>query len=192
MPLLAGELENEVPDLDIYGSEKKLLDYAYQDMETCLTEKMNDPTLDNIQEALNDEAYEDEIKSFLKVWTIQWLKKWRERVTFSQKTPQFSLEHLKAKKKAIKILNQMKDGKELKKMVVQRLINNGEVCMIELIAENLIIEEIATRLIMNKGQTPTNNSLLDQWSIFQQVSPRIKSLVKRKTPIIHLKLMAHV
>ena len=26
MPLLAGELENEIPNLDIYGSEKKLLD----------------------------------------------------------------------------------------------------------------------------------------------------------------------
>ena len=192
MPLLAGELENEIPDLDIYGSERKLLDYAFHDLETCLTAKMSDSTEADIENALNDEAYEDEVRSFLKVWTKQWLEKWRERVTFCQKIPQFSFEHLKAKKKAVKISKRIKNGNELKKMIVQRLINNGEVCMTELIAENMIIEEITSRLIMNKGRVPVDKTLLDQWSIFQQVSPRVKSLAKRKTPIIHLKLMTEV
>ena len=77
-------------------------------------------------------------------------------------------------------------------MVVQRLINNGEVCMAELIAENLIIEEITSRLRMNKGQASADKTLLDPWSIFQQVAPRVKTLTKRKTPIIHLKLMTDV
>ena len=36
MPWLARELEKEIPDLDIHGSEKKLLDFAYQDLETCI------------------------------------------------------------------------------------------------------------------------------------------------------------
>ena len=192
MPLLAGELENEIPDLDIHGSERKLLDFAYQDFETCLTENLNDTDLIDIEEALNDDARQDEIKSFLKIWTTQWLGKWRERVTFCQKMPQFSLEHLKAKKKAAKMFKRMENGQELKNMVVQRLINKGEVCMAELIAENLIIEEIASRLRMNKGKKVDEKTILDPWSILQEISPRVKSLTQRKTPIIHLKLLTDI
>lgn len=191
VPLLAGELENEIPDLDIYGSEKKLLDFAYKDLEICLIQKMNGIYFSEIEKALNDVAYENEIKSFLKIWTKNWLEKWRERVTFCQKIHQFSPEHIKTKKKALSIFKQMKNGKDLKKLVVKRLINNGEICMTEMIAENLIIEEITSRLITNKGKNPTKN-MLDQWSIFQQIAPRVTKLVKRKTPIIHLKLTTDV
>ena len=86
----------------------------------------------------------------------------------------------------------MKEGQELKKMVMQKLINEGEVCMAELIAENLIIEEIAYRLNINGGKTPTDKSTLEPWHILQQVLPRVKRLRTRKTPLIHLKLMMDV
>jgi hypothetical protein len=191
MPWLARELEKEIPDLDIYGSEKRLLDFAYQDLETSLTEKMNTANFVDI-EALNDETHQEEIKAFLKIWTKPWLGKWRERVTFCQRMPQFSLEHLKTKKKAVKIFEHMENGQELKQMVVQRLINHGEVCMPELIAENLIIEEIAFRLKMNGGKISKDKTVFDSWSVLQEVSPRVKSLAERKAPLIHLKLMTDV
>ena len=54
IPLLAGELENEIPNLDIHGSEKKLLDFAYRDLETCLIEKMNDVNSSEINKILNE------------------------------------------------------------------------------------------------------------------------------------------
>ena len=192
MPWLARELEKEIPDLDIYGSERRLLDFAYLDLETSLTEKLSTANFVDIDEALNDETRQEEIKAFLKIWTKQWLGKWRERVTFCQRMPQFSLEHLQTKKKATKIFKRMENGQELKQMVVQRLINYGEVCMPELIAENLIIEEIAFRLKMNGGKTPKDKTLLEPWIILQEVSPRVKSLAERKTPLIHLKLMTDV
>ena len=186
---LARELEKEIPDLDIHGSERRLLDFAYKDLETCLIEKLSDTDFIDLEEALADENNQEEIKAFLKIWTKKWLEKWRERVTLCQKLPQFSLEHIKTKKKAAKIFNRMKNGQELKNMVVQRLINKGELCMADLIAENLIIEEIAFRLKMNGGMTPTNKTLLDPLNILQEVSPRVKSLAERKTPLIHLKIM---
>jgi hypothetical protein len=186
---LAGELEKEIPDLDIHGSERKLLDFAYNDLETTLTEKLSDTEFAKLEDAMENEESQEEIKAFLKIWTIQWLEKWRERVTLCQKAPPFSLQHAKLKKKAKKLLNSMKEGKELKKMVVQRLINKGEVCMADLIAESLIIEEMAFRLRTNGGKTPENKAVMDPWDILQQVSTRIKSLVERKTPIIHLKLL---
>ena len=192
MPLLAGELEKEIPDLDLYGSERRLLDFAYQDLETWLKLKLSATNSDDIEEALNTEDRQEEIKEFLKVWTKQWLEKWRERVTLCQKMPQFSLRHLKIKRKAMKIFERMEEGQELKKLVVQKLINEGELCMAELIAENLIIEEIAYRLNMNGGKMPTDKITLEPWHILQEVLPRVKRLTERKIPLIHLKLMMDV
>ena len=192
LPWLAGELEKEIPDLDIHGSERKLLDFAYQDLETCLIEKLNDKNSGDIEEALKDETRQDEIQTFLKIWTKKWLEKWRERVTLCQKMAYFSLEHLKAKKKAKNIFKRIKKGPELKKMIIKRLINKGEICMVDLIAENLIIEEIVFRLRMNSRKTPADKIILDPWHILQAVSPRIKRLVKRKTPLVHLQLLTDI
>jgi len=86
----------------------------------------------------------------------------------------------------------MENGQELKKLVVQKLINKGEVCMAELIAENLIIDEIAYRLKMNGRKTPTDKITLEPWHILQEVLPRVKRLTERKTPLIHLRLMMDV
>ena len=83
----------------------------------------------------------------------------------------------------------MKDGQELKDFVAQKLINQGEVCMPELIAENLVIEQIAYRLKMNDGQEPADKEALKPWQIFRDVTPQVKSLAERKMPIIHMKLM---
>jgi hypothetical protein len=190
--LLAEELKNEIPDLDVYGSEKKLLDFAYHDLETCLKAKNDNKNLTEIEKILNNKSEKEEVKSFLKIWTKKWLNKWRERVTLCHKPPQFSLNHIKAKKKATMIFKRMQNGQELKKLVVQRLINLGEVCMAELIAENLIIEEMVYRLRKNKGKCSSNKNFLDPLSIYQQVIPRVKNLAERKAPIIHLKLMKDI
>ena len=178
-----------IPDLDIHGLEKRLLDFAYNDLETCLIQKMCLRTLYDIENTLNDETHQKEIKVFLKIWTKQWLEKWRERVTICQKKPQFSLSHIKVKKKAEKIFKNMRMGPELKKMIEHQLINIGEVCMIDLIAKNMIIEEIALRINMNKGRTCSKSDNFEPWNIFQAILPRVKSLIKRKTPLIHLRLL---
>ncbi|GAI36074.1 unnamed protein product, partial [marine sediment metagenome] len=99
---------------------------------------------------------------------------------------------LKTKKKATTIFKKMKNGQELKELVVQKLINNGEVCMADLIAENMIIEEIACRLRMNKGKAAADKVTLEPWNILQEVLPRVKRLTERTTPLIHLKLITDV
>jgi RNA polymerase-interacting CarD/CdnL/TRCF family regulator len=192
MSWLARELEKEIPDLDLYGSERRLLDFACKDLESWMKVKWRDLKSDEIEKVLNTEDRQEEIREFLKIWTKQWLEKWRERVTLCQKIPRFSLRYLKTKSKAKKIFKRMEKGQELKKLVVQRLINEGEVCMAELIAENLIIEEIAYRLNMNGGKTPTDKVAFEPWHILQKVLPQVKMLTERKMPLIHLKLMMDV
>ena len=191
-PWLAKELEREIPDLDIYGSERKLLDFAYRDLETYLEIENCEANFEDIEEFLDNGIQTDEIQSFIKVWTKQWLEKWRQRVTLCQQMPQISLSFLKIKNKATKIFKEMEKQEELKKLVTQKLINKGEVCMAELIAENLIVEEIAHRLKMNKGKHSIDKVILDPLSIFQEIIPRVNRLTERRTPIIHLKLMIDI
>jgi hypothetical protein len=186
---LARELEKEIPDLDLYGSERRLLDFACKDLETWLITKQKNATADEIKKALNVRDNQDEIKAFLKVWTKQWLEKWRERVTLGQKMPTFSLKHVKRKKRAKKVFERMEQGQELKKWVIQKLINQGEVCMPELIAENLVIEQIASRLKRGKRNASTSKTNMKPWQILQAVLPHVNSLAKKKTPLIHMKLM---
>lgn len=189
---LARELKREIPEVDLYGQEKSLLDFAYHDLETFLKLKWRDLNSDELEEALKAEDCQEEMKAFVKVWIMQWLEKWRERVTIGKEMPRVSLAHLKAKRKAKSIFKRMEKGQVLKKLVEQKLINQGEVCMAELIAENLIIEEIAYRLKMNRGKRSSDKIALEPWNILQEVLPRVKRLTERKVPIIHLKLMMDV
>ncbi len=186
---VARELEKEIPDLDLYGSERRLLDFACKDLGTWLNMKGRDANSDEIKKALNVRDNQQEIKAFLKVWTKQWLEKWRERVTLCQKMPSFSMRQVERKKRAKKIFKRMIKGQELKKLVVQKLINQGEICMPELIAENLVIEQIAHHLNIRKKKAPAGEITMEPWQILHEVLPQVDSLAKRKKPIIHMKLM---
>ena len=185
---LADVLESEIPDVDIFGSERKLLDFAYQDLQTCLTTRDKDNKID-IDQVIKDTTRFEEVRCLIKIWTQQWLEKWRERVTFCQKMPRFSMEQIKFRKKASKHFKKMENGKELKQMIVQKLIKKGEVCMPELIAENLIVEELTARMRMIERKVANDNTALEPWDIFQNVSPQVKKLSERKAPLIRLKLM---
>lgn len=191
MSLLARELIREIPQLDLYGQERSLLDFAYNDLKTCLKIKWKDLGSAEIEEALNSEDRKEELNEFLKVWTPQWLEKWRERVTLCQKLPNFSLGHAKTKRKATKLFKRMENGQELKKLVAQKLINKGEVCMADMLAENLIIEEISRRLQRKRGKKLDNNAL-EPLNIFQAVLPGVQRLAERRIPLIHLKLMTDI
>ena len=46
---LAGELEKEIPDLDIHGSERRLLEFACKDLETYLNVKQGGRTFDDFK-----------------------------------------------------------------------------------------------------------------------------------------------
>jgi predicted transcriptional regulator len=186
---LAKELEKEIPDLDLYGAERKLLDFACKDLEAWLEVKREDANATEIEKISDVRENQEEIKAFLKVWTSQWLEKWRERVTLCQKMPTFSLKQVKRKKKAKKLLELMEEGHELKKYVVQKLVNQGEICMSELIAENLVIEQIAYRLTPIKGKASASKTEMEPWQILQEVLPNVNSLAKRKMPLIHMRVM---
>lgn len=131
----------------------------------------------------------EEAKAFLKVWVGQWLGKWRERVRLFQRMPKRSKRHFRSLRKAKKVYKEIKKRQELKRLIVQKLISQGEVCMAGLIAENLIIEEIARQLTRGSGKKSMKNIGLNPAEILPGVLSKAKTLSDRKTPLIYLKIM---
>ena len=79
----------------------------------------------------------------------------------------------------------MKKRQELKRLIVQKLVNQGEVCMAGLITENLIIEEMTHQLNRNSGKKIGLNPA----EILQGLLSKVKTLADRKMPLIYLKIM---
>jgi hypothetical protein len=187
---LAQELRKEIVDFDSYGQDRHLLAFAYRDLETCLKVKWKPANPYELHMLLKKagENHPEEVKAFLKVWICRWLKKWRERVRLFQEMPRFSKRHLGNIMKAKKIYREMKERRELKKLVVQKLVNQGEVCMTRLIAETIIIEKIAHQL-NRRGGKPSTTITLNPAEILQGILSKVKTLTDRKTPIVYIKIM---
>ena len=187
---LAQELEKQIPDFDHHGQDRWLLAFAYRDLEKCLGVRWKTANRYELRMMVMKAAEDTpvEVKAFLKMWTGQWLGKWRERVRLFHKTPRFSKRHLGSMRRARRIYKGMKKRQELKRLIVQKLVNQGEVCMAGLIAENLIIEEIAHQLNRNSGKTSIKIGL-NPVEILQGLLSKVKTLPDRKIPLIYLKIM---
>ena len=75
---------------------------------------------------------------------------------------------------------------ELKDALIRKLLNRGEICMTEQIAENLIVEEISKFIPrVDEGQETIN---LNPLQILNNLIPRISQLPREKGPLVYLTL----
>jgi hypothetical protein len=186
---LIDELKKQIPDFEIQGRDRSVLEIAYQDLQTCLRIKwkITDGSQLNIILTKAMDASADEVKAFLKVWISKWLVKWRTRVTLSQEMPKISKRWIRNLRKAKRLYDGMIEKQELKKLVVQKLVNKGEVCRAKLIAKNLIIKEIADQLHrMEKKNTVKTD--VNPIEILRGAYNEVEKLADKKAPMLHLKI----
>jgi hypothetical protein len=187
---LADELEKLMPNLELFGSDKSVLLYAHQDLQVCLALRLkakNTPQL-HIKLRKTVEKNPDEVKAFLKVWVGQWMEKWRKRVTFSSEIPKISRRYYRNLTKAQKLYTTMGERRQLIDLVVQRLINKGEVCRPRQIADDLIVKEIASQLNKYPDRKLTV-AFLNVPKIVHGVYAQIEKLADSKRPLLHLKII---
>ncbi|NIR86155.1 hypothetical protein GWO13_00745 [Candidatus Bathyarchaeota archaeon] len=189
---LAQELEKQIPGFAPYSQDRRLLAFAYKDLGTCLKVrwKVASPYQLRMMLIRAAEHRSEEVKAFLKIWIAQWLRKWRERVRLFQKIPKYSKPHLRSARKAKKIYKGTRQParQDLKRLVVKKLVNQGEICMAEFIAETFIIQEIAQQLNRHSGKTSIDEISLNPAEILQGLLARVKKLTDRKSPVIYLKI----
>ncbi len=185
--LLAKEFETFIPQFKPYTTDYQMVAYASKDLETWLKVKMGIDDAEALYKMV-EETYRGgprDPRTPVGFWADMWLKKWRERVKILSTKFEEPRDHVERVKRARKIFQEMDWRNELRKMIIKKLIEHGEICMTEFIADNLIIEEIARRL-----QRADNNSIiaLDPLSIYNAVSSRIVRLSKEKGPLVYLSI----
>lgn len=188
--LLSEKLKSKNPMLDIFGSDRKVLQIASQDLTNYLKvhwdlvgKEANECELvDKLEEFYNENP--DELEEFINLWTGMWLKKWKERVKLL-----IGKEKAKRWSKVTRILNKaeplwrkLADRTEMQEIVTSTLIKNGEICGTSILAENLLKMEIGRnkKKYINEEErviSVVNNSLR-----------KARELARSKGPLIFVKV----
>jgi len=151
--LLYESLKNQYPMLDLYGSDRRVLQIACQDLTNFLKvhwkligKEANECQLtEKIQKLFNENP--KELEEFLGMWTKIWLKKWKQRVKLL-----IGKQNSERWNKTTRLLNsvepkwrRMGNKQKLQEVVVATLIKNGEICGTSIIAENVLKLELGNR-----------------------------------------------
>ena len=134
--ILTEKLKEADPALDLMGSDRKVLQVAFQDFTNYLKFHWNMIG----KEANNFELVEKmdrffkenpaEMDAYLTVWTGIWLKKWKERVKLligNQNTNKWN-KVSKTLSDAEPIWRNLERKQEIIELIVSTLIKNGEIC----------------------------------------------------------------
>jgi hypothetical protein len=185
--ILIGEKLREIdPALDIMGSDRTILQVAYQDFTNYLKFQWNligkgtrqYEILERLETLAQEDA--DELDEFLTVWRNIWFKKWQERVKLligKQGTNKWNkmnqpLTNIEP------IWKKIERKQELQELIIATLIKNGEICGTEILAENLLKMELGEKRLQGLAETEQifvalNNTLRKARAISQSRGPLI-------------------
>lgn len=185
--LLARELESFIPQFKPYTLDYQVVIYASKDLETWLKVKMNTDDSRTVYGKLEEwfRSNPEDLRVSVNFWAGMWLKKWRERVRVLPTKVEMPQDYAERMKRARSVFQELEYKSDLRSMAVKKLIAQGEICMTEFIADNLIIEEIARRL---QKDGKNNIVLLDPLHIYNSVISRIVRLSKERGALVYLNI----
>jgi len=188
--LLSEKLKGKNPMLDIFGSDRKVLQIACQDLTNYLKvhwdlvgKEANECELvDKLEEFHSENP--DELEEFINLWTGIWLKKWKERVKLL-----IGKDKAKRWNKVTKILNKaqplwkkLADRTEMQEIVTSTLVKNGEICGTSILAENLLKMEIG------RNKKKYTNEKEQVMSVVNNSLRKARELARSKGPLIFVKV----
>ena len=184
--MIGEKLKESDPALDILGSDRKVLQVACEDFTNYLKyhwqligkEANQCELVEKLDKLVNENR--EELNEFLNVWVGVWFKKWKERVKLL-----IGDENAKRWNKVSKTLNNaeplwknLESKQEIREIIVNTLIKNGEICGTEILSENLIKMELGDKRVQflsDKEQTliAINNALRKGRDMAQSKGPLI-------------------
>jgi len=188
--LLSEKLKSKNPMLDIFGSDRKVLQIACQDLTNYLKvhwdlvgKEANECELvDKLEEFHSENP--NELEEFINLWTGMWLKKWKERVKLL-----IGKDKAKRWNKVTKILNKaqplwkkLADRTEMQEVVTSTLVKNGEICGTSILAENLLKMEIG------RNKKKYTNEKEQVMSVVNNSLRKARELARSKGPLIFVKV----
>jgi hypothetical protein len=185
--MIGEKLADADPALDVVGSDRKVLQVAYQDFTNYLKfhwglvgkEASNCEVVEKLETLFRKNT--DELDTFLAIWVNMWFKKWKQRVKIligNQNASKWS-KITKNIVDAEPLWHKLEHKMELQEVVVATLIKNGEICGTDILAENLLKMELGEKNIQSikdekeRVFTTLNNTLRKAREMAQSNGPLI-------------------
>ncbi len=188
--LLSEKLKSKNPMLDVFGSDRKVLQIACQDLTNYLKVHWNlvgkdaneCELVDKLEEFFNENP--DELEEFVNLWTGMWLKKWKERVKLliGKDKPRRWSKATRILSRADPLWRKLSNRKEMQEVIVLKLVRNGEICGTSILAENLLKMELGRN--KNKYFSKEERTL----NIVNNTLRKARELTRSKGPLIFVKV----
>jgi len=188
--LLSEKLKDRNPMLDLFGSDRKVLQVACQDLTNYLKvhwdlvgKEANDCEIVERLEKFYSEN-PSELDEFLGVWTGIWFKKWGERVRLL-----IGSENSKRWDRVAKVLGnaeplwrKLLNKQEMQEVVTSTLIRNGEICGTSILAENLLKMELGEK------SEEFDNEDSQVVNVVNNALRKARELARSNGPLIYVKI----
>jgi len=190
--LMSEKLKNRNPTLDLFGSDRRVLQIACQDLTNYLKvhwnlvgKEANECELvDRIEEFFNSNP--KELEEFLSMWTGIWLKKWNERVKLligNQDTRRWK-KVTKTLGNAEPVWRKLTNRQEMQDIVVSTLIKNAEICGTSILAKNLLKMELGSKK-KRKSYVSEEEQVLN---VVNNTLRKARELARSEGPLIFVKI----
>lgn len=189
--MLSQCLKDRNPLLDLQGSDQRVLQIACDDLMNFLKfhwgligkENGNYDLVEKVHKYYEDNS--EEFSEFLRIWSGLWIEKWSKRVKLligNEGSSQWSKVNNRLKSSEA-LWRKLPKREEMKDILVESLIKNGEICGTSIMAENLLKLEL--------GTSKTNHWTNDQERILEVVNVTLRKarqLSYSKGPLIFVRI----
>jgi len=183
--LITEKIKKISPALDAQGSDRKMLQLACKDFANYMKVNSKSACSTNFEEKLETISKNDpqELDSFLTIWTGMWISKWQQRVKiFIGNNAKKELNDLQQTySKAEPMWNSLECKQELIDMVKSMLINNGEICGSEMLAE------YALKIELTKNKVDLKNKQ-EALTFVNNLTHRVHAIAKTTGPLMFVEI----
>jgi hypothetical protein len=188
--LLSEKLQEVNPTLDVFSSDRKVLQIACQDLTNYLKihwnllgREANEFELaERLEKFFNENP--SEMEEFLGIWTGIWFRKWEERVKLligDENSNRWN-RVTKLLADAEPIWRKLPNRQEMQELVTSTLIKNGEICGTSILAENLLKMELGEK---DKNYLNEREQIIN---VVNNTLRRARELTRSKGPLIYVKI----
>jgi len=188
--MLTESLQNRNSQLDLQGTDKKVLRIACEDLINFLKVHWKLVGQEIVEIELTEKIRQyhqenpEELAEFINLWTGIWMKKWSERVKLLlvQENSDRWKEANARLAKAEPAWRRLRNRNEMEDMIIDALVRNGEICGTYILAENLLKNELVP---CADGKIFTKEEL---FAITSRAVRKAKQLSQSKGPLIFVRV----
>lgn len=188
--MLVESLKNRNPQLDLQGTDRKVLRIACEDLLNFLKVHWKLVGQEIVEIELTEkirqyhEENPEELIEFINIWSGIWMRKWSERVKLilAQENTERWKEANARLVKAETSWRRLRNRSEMEDVIIDALVRNGEICGTYILAENLLKNELVP---YDEGKIFTKEEL---FTISHRAMKKAKQLSQSKGPLIFVKV----